>query len=60
MYKPPGLQAVPQCELVLPAPEETYLAGPTEEIDSWKRHEVTKDSEGIWRAGTFLVYLSNI
>lgn len=38
-------------DLVLPAPEEIYLTVPAEEADSWKSNKVTKDSQGMWRAG---------
>lgn len=36
---------------MLPAPEKIYLTVPAEEIDSTKRYEVTKDLQGIWKAG---------
>lgn len=35
---------------MLPAPEKIYLTVPAEEMDSCKRCEVIKDSQGIWRA----------
>ena len=61
--KTPGLQAVPRSDLVLSAPEKIYLTVPAEEIDSWKRYEATKDSQGrvLQREGrkTFLFYPSN-
>ena len=62
-YKTPGLQAVPRSDLVLSAPEKIYLTVPAEEIDSWKRYEASKDSQGrvLQREGreTFLFYPSN-
>ena len=62
-YKTPGLQAVQRSDLVLSAPEKIYLTVPAEEIDSWKRYEATKDSQGrvLQREGrkTFVFYLSN-
>ena len=44
-------KAVQRSNLVLPAPEEIYLIVPAEDADCWKGNEVTKDSQGIWRAG---------
>lgn len=35
---------------MLLAPEKMRLTVPAEEMDSWKRYEVTKDSQGIQRA----------
>ncbi|XP_074733170.1 uncharacterized protein LOC141946744 [Strix uralensis] len=50
LYEPPGLQAVQWSDLMLPTPGEICLTVPAEEADSWKRNEVSKDSQGIWRA----------
>lgn len=59
-YEPLGFQTAQRSGLVVPAPAKMCLAVQAEEIDSRKRYEVTKESQGMWEADmSYLSYRSN-